>query len=238
MIGRGSTVILGLAVALLTPPVHAQVGTIPLVDEAWRDPRLVLTRHDVIAAALHRDTSALRPLLGDQFLWSFGGGDVDDFFRHLVGAPGTWQEMVEVLSLGGRLSPGGTGFTAPFWWDDRSCLDASSTGRTTADTTADEEGSEFSCDGFEVLIVLGIDVRVRQTPGRTPIDAVSLGYVSNDRARRETRAEGESWTPVTLPSGKHGWIASRLLRSPIGWRAGFTKGTDGRWKLTTFVAGD
>ena len=233
-----ATVALALALAIGRSPIQAQTGTIPLVDEAWRDPRLVLARHDVLGAALRRDTSALRPLLGDRFLWSFGGGDVEDFLQHLVGAPDTWQEMVDVLSLGGRLSPDGAGFTAPFWWDDRSCVDASRTERTTADTTADQEGSEFSCDGFEVLIVLGIDVRVRQTPGGTPIDAVSLGYVSNDRARRETRAGGENWTPVILPSGQRGWIATRLLRSPIGWRAGFTKGTDGKWKMTMFVAGD
>jgi hypothetical protein len=143
-----------------------------------------------------------------------------------------------VLSLGGRLSADGNGFTAPFYWDDRSCVEPARTEGTTADTVEDVEGSHFSCDGFEVLIVLGTDVRVRQTPGGTPIEAVSLGYVSNDRSRRETRAGGVDWTPVILPSDKRGWIASRLLRSPIGWRAGFTKGADGKWKLTMFVAGD
>jgi hypothetical protein len=207
-----------------------------VVDEAWRDPRLVLARHDVVAAALRRDTAALRPLIGDRFLWSFGGGD--DFMRHLAGAPDTWREMVEVLSLGGRFSAGEDGFTAPFWWGDRSCVEPARRETTTADTVEDQEGSHFTCDGFELLVVLGIDVRVRQTPGGTPIEAVSLGYVSNDRSRRETRVGGEMWTPVILPNETRGWIASRLLRSPVGWRAGFTKGADGKWKLTMFVAGD
>ena len=228
-----------LTLAALGPATAvAQRTSIPLVDEAWQDPKLVLARHDVLMAALRRDTAALRPLIGDRFLWSFGGGDVDDFMRHLAGAPDTWNEMVEVLSLGGQLSDGGDGFTAPFYSGDRSCTEPPQPARTTADAVEDREGGAFTCDGFEVLIVLGVDVRVRQTPGGTPIDAVSLGYVSNDRTRREARAGGESWTPVILPSGTAGWIATRLLRSPIGWRAGFTKGPDGKWRLTMFVAGD
>lgn len=224
--------------AACTTPLLAQTARIPLVDEAWRDAGLVLARHDVLTAALRMDTAALRPLIGERFLWSFGGGDVDDFFRHLAGDPETWRQMVEVLSLGGRFSPGGDGFTAPFYWGDQTCAEPARPERTTADTVEDRQGPEFTCDGFERLVVLGIDVRVRQTPGGTPIEAVSLGYVSNDNTRREARTGGELWTPVILPDDKYGWIASRLLRSPIGWRAGFTKGPDGKWKLTMFVAGD
>jgi hypothetical protein len=43
--------------------------------------------------------------------------------------------------------------------------------------------------------------------------------------------------PVTLASGEVGFVASRYVRHPIGYRMGFEK-TDGRWQITFFVAGD
>lgn len=220
----------------LTSPVLAQQIPIVPFDDAWRDPGLVLVRNDLLQAAARRDTTALRGLIGERFLWSFGGGDLTDFFRHLESDPGVWNTMIEVLALGGRLH--GESFQAPFY-SGAPCEEPPTSATTSADTDEDREASGFTCDGFERLFVLGQDVRVRARPAGTPIAAVTLNWVSRDRSAPDTRTpDGEMWTPVILRDGTKGWIAERLLRSPVGWRAGFTKGPDGKWKLTTFVAGD
>lgn len=217
-------------------PVAAQATPVAPFDDAWRDPGLVLTRNDIIQAAIRRDTTALKGLIGESFMWSFGGGDLSDFFSHLRADPDAWNSLIEVLSLGGRLT--GDTFHAPFY-GSADCEEPPATTTTTADTTEDQEVPHFTCDGFERWFVLGTDVRVRSRPGGTPIAAVSLNWITKDRSLPDTRTtDGESWAPVILRDGTKGWIAGRLLRSPIGWRAGLSKGPDDKWRLTTFIAGD
>jgi hypothetical protein len=211
-----------------------------MVDEAWRDPELVLVRHDIVVSALRHDTASLRPNLETRFLSSFGGGGgIDEFFGSLNGSPGLWNELIEVLSLGGRLGTDAASFSAPFWAAGVACTPLAGAEATTSDTTPDIPTSNFDCDGFGVLLVLGTKVRVRATPGGAPIDAITLDLVNKDRQRSDgTTPDGTVWTPIIMRNGTHGWIAARLLRSPIGRRASFQKGPDGRWRMSSFVEGD
>jgi hypothetical protein len=211
-----------------------------MVDEAWRDPELVLVRHEIIVSALKHDTTSLRPNLEERFLSSFGGsGGIDELFGSLKADPGLWNELIELLDLGGRFGPGDSVFSAPFWSAGLECTPLEGTEATSSDTTPDIPSSNFDCDGFEVLLVLGTKVRVRASPGGAAIDAITLGLVSKDRRRSDvTTPDGTVWTPIMMRNHKFGWIAARLLRSPIGRRAGFHKGPDGRWRMTSFVEGD
>jgi hypothetical protein len=42
---------------------------------------------------------------------------------------------------------------------------------------------------------------------------------------------------VQLTNGRTGFVPARLARSPIAYRAFFTR-RDGRWQMAMFVAGD
>ena len=42
---------------------------------------------------------------------------------------------------------------------------------------------------------------------------------------------------MTLAGKKIGYVASRFVRSPIGYRAYFSR-KDGRWQMLMFIAGD
>lgn len=239
VVGTLAALLAGLII--LTPrPLVAQDQRARMVDQAWRDPDLVLVRHDIVMAAVRHDTASLRPDLEARFLSSFGGGGgIDEFFGALAASPGLWDELTEVLSLGGQLGQGDSTFSAPFWGAGLDCTTPPRAEPSSSDTMPDVEVQRFDCDGFEILLVLGNNVRVRATPGGEAIDAVSLSLVSKDRGRTDvTTRDGTVWTPVIMRNDKHGWIAARLLRSPIGHRAGFTKGPDGRWRMASFVQGD
>jgi hypothetical protein len=235
--GAGSAL---LALTLLGPgPVTAQSNRWPLVDEAWRDPQLVLARMEVMRAAASRDTSALKATLDPEFMWSFGGGSSSEFFATLRSDPSLWALMVEVFALGGHFGSGDSDFEAPSYWQHMPCSVEQPPGG--ADSLATPAGPRFSCAGedYSLLVVLGTDVRVRQSPGGTPIAAVSLGIVMGHPTLEEARTpNGERWTAVILPDHTVGWIASRLLRYPTSWRGGFRRGVDGRWRLRYFIAGD
>ncbi len=46
-----------------------------------------------------------------------------------------------------------------------------------------------------------------------------------------------SWLKVETLGGKKGFVSAEFVRSPIDYRAIFTK-EKGKWKMTAFVAGD
>ena len=47
----------------------------------------------------------------------------------------------------------------------------------------------------------------------------------------------DGWERVALADGRAGFVATRYLRSPLGFRAQFTFDGD-RWWLTVLVTGD
>jgi len=83
-----------------------------------------------------------------------------------------------------------------------------------------------SHDAFQHVAVIAANVPLRETPaGRT---IATLAY---DILRRLPDQRVETM------DGRKGWIESRFVRSPIDYRAGFTK-RGGEWKMTALVAGD
>ena len=50
-------------------------------------------------------------------------------------------------------------------------------------------------------------------------------------------AVASEWTRIKLRDGRTGYISSRYVRGPVGYRAIFNK-VDGRWRMAAFVAGD
>jgi hypothetical protein len=52
-----------------------------------------------------------------------------------------------------------------------------------------------------------------------------------------TSTAGDLWTGVRLADGRQGWISDDDLYEPLGYRMVIEK-RDGRWMITSFVAGD
>ena len=91
-------------------------------------------------------------------------------------------------------------------------------------------------DGFEHVAVVGDRVRIRSAP-RADAEPAGVSSFEILPLARESSDRPDGWTAVTLPGRKVGYIASHLVRSPISYRAYFSRG-DGRWQMLLFIAGD
>ena len=187
------------------------------VDEAATQPDFFTFRAQLLTAVARHDAAALMAVVHPNIKCDFGGGEGKAFFEEYwkPGAPGSevWAELAAVLALGGTFSTPDT-FVAPYVfsrWPQ-------------------------GVDAFEHVAVVGDRVRIRTAPRA---DAETAGVSSFEilPLARQSGDTPEGWTAVTLAGKKIGYIASRFVRSPIGYRAYFSR-ADGRWQMLMFIAGD
>ena len=216
-----SLAILGLY-CVHVPPAVAQAGKLLPVDHAVRQPDFFSFRAGLLRALAGRDTIEVLKVVAPHIRNTFGDDNGSAAFRRLwrLEAPDSelWEELTAVLALGGTFENEST-FVAPYVfsrWPSR-------------------------YDAFEYLAVIGSGVRIRSEPDSkaTMVGKVSFEVVQRGRtnSRSLTTAEAESWEPIRLGLGRVGYVAKRFLRSPVGYRAYFVR-HDGRWTMTTFIAGD
>jgi len=190
--------------------------TLQPVDEAGSHPDFLEFRTRLQAIVERQDTGALLEILHPDIRASFGSDHGIAAFRAMwnLDAPDSelWKQLGTVLSLGGTFDGGGD-FTAPYtfsrWPND--------------------------VDAFESVAVLGMNVRVRgePQPNGPVVGSVSYALLPLDDGPPDPSAE---WTAIRF-DGRKAYIASRYVRSPIDYRARFTR-TDGRWRMVMFLAGD
>lgn len=219
-----------LTVLLLLPTPAAGRPLAPArrlqpVDEAKKDPSLVLFRAQLQAAVARHDVAALQNSTDPDIRHSFGtDGGRQSFFSHfgLAGAAADasplWAELARVLALGGAfVSP--TEFCAPYVYarfpDD--------------------------LDAFTHVVVTAAAAAVRARPAADAPILTTLRYDIVQRADEGVAGAAAStrpeWVRVLTASGKRGYLHDHDVRSPTDYRACFHKEAD-RWLLTTFVAGD
>ena len=186
------------------------------VDEAAAMPDFFSFRAGLLQVIARRDAAALLAVVDPDIKNGFGGDDGKAAFERewqpSSADSKVWETLATVLALGGQRS-GDDSFIAPYVfaaWPD-------------------------GVDGFEHVAVIGDQVRVRRlaSADAAPIAVVSFAVLK--RGRDDDAPE--AWTPVLAPGGQVGYIASQYVRSPIDYRAFFTK-TDGRWRMVMLLAGD
>ena len=193
---------------VLAPPT----GTLPPAAKAMRD--------DLQRIVAARDLQALRAHVRDATTLSFGGDagpqGFDAVWAHDADATrDLWRVLDALLALPGVSRPeeGGDQYCAPYV----SCLPYPE-----------------DIDVFEALVVLGRDVAVRERPESHAPVVTRVSHVV------VTRMEDPAtdWTRVRLASGKEGYIATSLLRSPIDYRVSLVREGERGWAFQYFVAGD
>lgn len=186
------------------------------VDEAPLLPDFFSFRAQLLAAIARRDAAALLAVVDPDIKNGFGGDDGKAAFERewRPSAPDSrvWEVLATVLALGGSRA-GDDGFIAPYI----------------------HSSWPSGVDGFEHVAVIGERVRVRRapSPGAEEIAQVSFEVL----ARGKDDKAPEDWTSVTLSDGRSGYISSRFVRSPIDYRAFFSK-KEGRWWMVMLLAGD
>jgi len=206
---------LGLVFAGVLAATSPQATLLP-VDEAARQPEFLNFRRALQQTLASRNVSALLAVIDPNIKVSFGDDNGLDAFRRLwrPEAPDStiWSELGAVLAAGGAFQGPAT-FVAPYVfarWPER-------------------------FDAFDHVAVIGSGVRIRATPALSGRQIASVSYaILGAPAGVDARSE---WTAVTLADGRSGFVASRLVRSPVGYRAFFVNGATG-WRLSMFVAGD
>ena len=186
------------------------------VDQAPTQPDFFTFRAQLISTLARRDVPALLDVVHQNIKNSFGGNDGIDEFKQMwaLDQPDSrlWEELATVLALGGTFS-GEDSFTAPYTfsrWPD-------------------------GVDAFSHVAIIGSSVRVRSAANRTAPTVASLSYTIVEQV--ESTTPDDDWVRVRLPGGATGHVDQRYVRSPIDYRAYFSK-VGGRWQMTVFVAGD
>ena len=192
---------------------QSEVKLLP-IDEAVRRPDFFSFRAHLQAALARHDVPFVLDIVDPKIRNSFGPDQGKDTFLDTwrLNDPDSrfWAALAAVLALGGSFQ-GPTTFVAPYVYSKW------------------PEG----LDSFEHVAIVGSDVRVRAAPRA---DAAAVRRVSFAVLRRTSKG-ADDWMPVQLPDGTRGFVAARLARSPVDYRA-FFMFRDGRWWLTAFVAGD
>ncbi len=200
---------------LLVFPVMGQSATLLPVDEAAKQPDFFTFRAQLQVAIAKRDKAALLAVVSKNV--QNGQGDdngIDNFKKNwAIDKPNSklWETLGAVLALGGGFQKDGS-FNAPYvssHWPD--------------------------VDGYENVAIVGDKVNVRKAPSQSSDVLKTLSYdvVPVDEANNKS----EEWAAIKLPGGKTGYVSRSFARSSVDYRAFFAK-VDGRWQMTSLMAGD
>ena len=127
------------------------------VDEASRRPDLVAFRQQLRSAIARRDVPAVLRVADPQIKLGFGGDDGVDALKRKLESNDTdlWQELDEVLELGGTFQESDT-FVAPYVfsrWPEK-------------------------FDSFEHVAVIGSGVRIRARPAHSGPVVATVSYAN------------------------------------------------------------
>jgi len=206
-----------------SPGQHAKV--LPF-DEAAKDKSFLAFRADFLQIVRNRDSAGLMKLIHEDTEISFGGSvgpkDFIEWWHPEDRKSKLWPELETILKMGGGFSSEGA-FVAPY---------------VSAAHWPDE------LDEFEYSTIVGRNVRCYSTPSQVkkPIRTLSFDIVRtsvNDSNFAEfKRLETLGWRQIEMLDGKVGYVRSKYVRSCIDQRIYFTKGSDGKWFISAFIAGD
>ena len=192
----------------------AQVGKLLPIDQAAKDPEFFAFRAQLQAAVARHDAEAVLAAVDPNIKNTFGGDNGIDAFRRRWKLPAgdrLWDELGTVLAFGGGFFAKDA-FSAPYV----------------------HQNWPEPFDSFTHVAVLGRGVRVRASPGPQGRVLTSLSFDIVPVVPPFGKSE---WTRIKLRDGRTGYISSRYVRSPVGYRAVFNK-IAGRWRMTAFIAGD
>lgn len=195
----------------------AQVDAVrvPATDECRSDPTFIEYRAQLTDIVARKDAIALQALVATDVMIDFGGGIGWAAFTRewALDRPQEselWRELAKVLELGCEELEGVRIMPGNF-----------------------SRLSDFS-DPLPAYFAVEKDAPLRSRPDDTAPIIMTLDshllFVGND-------VPPEGWLNVRLSNGQTGFVRLSAVRSAIDYRAGFER-QDGRWLMTSFVAGD
>lgn len=189
------------------------------VDEAGKDLSFLAFRRTMFRIVRDRDRRALEGALAPDVVSSFGRSPgrkdfVEEYHPERKDSK-VWSILSRVLPLGGSFSTvdGRRTFSAPYVF------------------------SKFpeDLDSESYGVVLRPKVEVRAAPA---VRSRVIAILSYDIVKWDGTPDLEQvWTLILTPQGLRGYVPTRHIRSPMDYRAMFSK-IRGRWLITSLVSGD
>ncbi|HEU4499206.1 MAG TPA: hypothetical protein VFR60_07690 [Sphingomicrobium sp.] len=188
---------------------------VPPIDECGSDPAFVEYRTMLTDAVARKDASALQALVATDVMIDLGGGTTWAAFTRewKLERPqesGLWRELANLLQLGCEELDNSRIIPVNF-----------------------SKLGEFG-DALPAYFAIETGAALRSRPDNSaPIVAILDSHLLFENLE----AAPDGWLNARLSDGRSGFVRLSAVRSAIDYRAGFEK-RDGRWKMTSFVAGD
>lgn len=170
-------------------------------------------RMALATAVANRDAAMLRPLVSEQVLLDFGGGSGWEEFASRLAERDLWSELDEVLALGCASDSPDELMMPSAWGEDFGIEDPFAAWMVVG-------------EGVPLLAEDHADARVIRRMDWAAIE--QLGTWQGD----------EEFIRVRTKDGAQGWAPVAKLRHQLDYRVLASRGADGRFAITTFVAGD
>ena len=205
-----------LSVLLTLPVVSHAVSFLP-VDDAAKQPEFFTFRAQLQVAVAKRDKAAVLAVVSKNIHISYGVDNGIENFKKTwaIDKPNSklWETLGAVLAFGGSFQQDGS-FNAPY---------------------VSSNWPDAAGDGFENVAIVGSKVNVRKAPNQSSDVLQTLSY---EIVPLDSKDHGnDQWVAIKLPNGKKGYVSRYFTRSPVDYRAFFAK-VEGRWQMTTLIAGD
>ena len=170
-------------------------------------------RQQLAAAVAARDIDRVVALAADDVKLDFGGGAGSAELRRRLadGSLGLWGELDALMALGCAVNDQG-GITIPWFFDQ-------------------ELGA---VDPAYAMVVTGEDVPLLERPDSASRPVATISW---DLVEIASFDPGSPYQQVAFGEDKRGFIASDSLRSLLDYRL-TASSRNGRWHITSFVAGD
>jgi hypothetical protein len=211
----GNMQLLAALLLLMTSPAPPLPARLPPVDRCAADPSFGRFRAELLSALERRDREHLLAIVAEDIMVDFGGGQGRAaFIEHWgLGQPkesGLWAELGQILRLGCTMQ-GGTA-SSPSLMDQ---------------LPADR-------DAFMTLLAVKPGAALREAPSEA---SPAIRRLDWDLLTLAPKGAVEGWFAVMLEDGGTGYVLWEHVRSPVDYRAVFSK-QSGRWAMTVLVAGD
>ena len=195
----------------LSSPVQAQ--DLAPRNECGSLPGADAFRMTLATAVANRDAAMLRPLISEQVLLDFGGGSGWEELAQRLTERDLWSELDKVLSLGCGSDGAGELYMPSAW------------------------GEDFGIDDpFAAWLVLGEDVPLLAEDRANARVIRRMGWAAIEQLG--TWQGNEEFIRVRTKDGTEGWAPVANLRHQLDYRLIASRGADGRYAISTFIAGD
>ena len=206
---------LAIAAAMAATPTMVTPVRLPPLERCQGDGDFDRFRAALSQAATGKDVAALRALVADNIVSSFGGDGGWAEFASTWGLERDaansrlWPQLAELFKLGcAPTQAGGRVFPSLF------------------------QASGEDSDPFE-LVVSRPGAGLYAKPG----DSTPIAVLDWHSARQGDLGAESGWVEVALFDGRKGWLRDADALSPLGYRL-VAERRKGRWVIAALVAGD